>query len=99
MGLLLISPAFLSSDFIIENELSYFIGSDTKPVIPVLIQPVNFKRHDLKGLLEHQIFRLDIDSFKSPRAYGECKSNRKNDFALELFNQVEARVDDIFSGT
>jgi len=96
VGLLLISPAFLGSKYILGNELPHFVGSESKPVIPVMIQPVDFKRHDLKGLLESQIFRLNKPSFGFPRAYGECKPNRKDDFALELFKQVDDRLSKVF---
>jgi len=92
VGLLLISPAFLGSKYILENELPQFVGSESKQVIPVMIQPVDFERHDLKGLLRHQIFRLNKPNFESPKSYGECKGNRRDDFALELFKQVDDRL-------
>lgn len=97
LGILLISPRFLSSAYIKESELPTFIGSRPKPVIPVMLQPISLDRHDLKGIQEHQIFRLDADRFKHPRAYAECKTNRKDDFVRELFRQVEFRLDKILS--
>lgn len=93
VGIFLLSPSFLSSAYIRESELPTFIGNDAKPVIPVMLQPVNFDRHDLKGIEKHQIFRLDADGFKQPRSFGECKPHRQDDFVRELFNQVELRLD------
>lgn len=90
-GLLLISPAFLGSKFITEKELPIFVSGE-KPSIPVMLQRVDFLRHDLKGLEKRQIFLLDYEGFKEPRAYGECKKNRRNDFVYELFKTIENKL-------
>lgn len=71
-GLLLISPAYLASKFITEKELPVFVSGE-KLSIPVMLNPVDFTRHDLKGLEKKQIFRLDYEGFKEPRAYVDCK--------------------------
>lgn len=95
-GIVLLSPSFLSSAYIKENELPAFTRNNAKPVVPVMLQPINFDRHDLLGIQEHQIFRLDVDGFKQPRSFGECKARRQDDFVRELFNQVELRLDKYF---
>lgn len=87
-GLLLISPAFLASQFITEKELPAFV-SGTKPSVPVMLQQVDFERHDLKGLENRQIFRLEHPGFTEPRAYGDCKANRRDTFVLQLFGSIE----------
>ncbi len=92
-GLLLISPAFLASKFITEKELPAFVADAGKPFIPVMLQQVDFARHDLKGLEKRQIFRLDYEGFKEPRAYGDCKGQRRETFVLELFRAIEDRLD------
>ena len=97
LGLLLISPAFLGSKYISENELPKFVGSGTKPLIPVMLQPVDFERQDLKGLKKHQIFRLEGDRFKSPKAYGDCTGNQRNRFVQALFREVEENLDKLFA--
>lgn len=88
-GLLLISPAFLNSKFINDNELPHYLGVDGKRCFPVMLAPVDFERHDLKGLDEQQIYRLNSSDFKSPRAFNELKGNRKEQFARELFAQID----------
>ena len=93
LGLVLISPAFLGSQYITEHELPKFVGSKAKPLIPVMLQPVDFQYHDLKGLQKAQIFRLDRPRFRSPKSYGECTGRQRNQFALDLFRQVELRLD------
>lgn len=93
VGLVLISPAFLGSQYIQDHELPKFLKSGGKSVIPVLLQPIDLDRHDLKGLQRTQIFRLDRPRFASPKAYGECSGAQRDQFALELFRQVEARLD------
>jgi hypothetical protein len=93
MGLVLVSPAFLGSKYIQEHELPRLVGSDAKPLIPVMLQPVDFERHDLKGLEDAQLFRLDSPRFQSPKSYGECTGFQRDRFAQELFRQVEMRLD------
>ncbi len=93
IGLLLVSPAFLGSQYINEHEVPKFVGKRAKPVIPVLLQPVDPELHDLKGLQDTQIFRLENSRFAHPKAYGECYTSAQRDqFALELFRQVELRL-------
>jgi hypothetical protein len=95
MGLVLVSPAFLGSQYIQDHELPQFMKGGEKPVIPVLLQPVDLERHDLKGLQQTQIFRLERPRFASPKAYGECSGSHRDQFAQELFRQVEARLDSV----
>jgi hypothetical protein len=96
LGLLLISPAFLGSQYITRRELPRFVGKRGKAVIPVVLQPVDMKRHDLKGLRERQLFRLE-KGVTSSRAYGDCYNAAKRDsFAYELFGHVERKLDRLF---
>lgn len=98
LGLLLVSPAFLGSQYISEHELPRFVGSAATPVIPVMLQPVDFERHDLKGLKRHEIFRLDSERFKRPKAYGDCAGNQRDRFVQVLFRRVEHKLDRLFQG-
>lgn len=95
VGLLLISPSFLASRYITQEELPGLMNAN-KPVLPVMLQPVDFDRHDLKGLQAKQIFRLQYEGFSEPRAYGDCKGARRESFVLALFGQIEAKLDQQF---
>jgi len=97
VGLVLISPAFLGSQYIQDHELPKFLKSGGKSVIPVLLQQIDLDRHDLKGLQCTQIFRLDRPRYASPKAYGECSGTQRDQFAMELFRQVEVRLDKMLS--
>lgn len=92
-GLLLVSPAFLSSGFIGENELPRYVGEGRSPSIPVMLSKVDFQLHDLKGLQELQIFRYTGRHYTEPRAYGECKSgNPRMEFVYSLFQAIEKKL-------
>lgn len=93
-GLLLVSPAFLASQYVTEKELPHYLNPGGKRCFPVMLAPVDFKRHDLKGLEKLQIFRLNSESFKSPRSFTECKSQRKEDYVRELFAQIHDWLDE-----
>jgi len=92
LGLLLISPAFLGSRYITEKELPGFLGRRPKPVLPVMLQVVDPDVHDLKGLQHKQIFRLDRKPPHHPKAFADCVGKTRDEFALELFRLVEARL-------
>jgi hypothetical protein len=98
LGLLLVSPAFLGSKYIAKKELPHFVGRRATPVIPVMLQPIDRKLHDLKGLQYTQIFRLERKSFQSPKAFADCVGTRRDEFALELFRRVDARLGQLFPG-
>ncbi|MDR4484626.1 MAG: CHAT domain-containing protein, partial [Nitrospirales bacterium] len=46
VGLVLLSPAFLGSQYIQDHELPKFVKGGDRPVIPVMLQPIDWERHD-----------------------------------------------------
>jgi hypothetical protein len=97
-GLLLISPAFLASSFITKSELPKFVSGE-KASVPVMLQPIDFDRHDLKGLEKRQIFMFAPKGSKNPKAYSECRSHRRDAFVLELFRKIERKLEKSTSKT
>jgi len=93
LGLLLLSPAFLGSKFISENELPHFVGSQSKSVIPVMLKKVNLKRHNLKGIEESQIFQFRSKRKNCLKSYAQCGVRQKYDFVYDLFDKVEELFD------
>lgn len=87
VGLLLVSPSFLASEFIGNEELPQFVGDESKPAIPVEIHDVDFKRHDLKGLDRQQLFRLD-----RVKSFFKCTGQQRIQFAEQLYAQIEERL-------
>lgn len=96
LGVMLVSPSFLGSEFITQEELPKFIGETSTSVVPIMLRKVNLKLHDLKGLGEKQIFRLKAgpDNYKS---YAQCGKSQRNDFVYDLHEQVESRLDKIYA--
>jgi hypothetical protein len=93
-GILLVSLAFLASQYIGAHELNHFTGEKAKPVMPLLLQKVSFEKQDLKGLEGKQIFRLESENFREPRSFGELRRNfQREEFAHQFFLQVERRLD------
>ena len=89
-GLLLVSPAFLGSQYIQDHELRSFVTSNLKTAkpekraIPVALEPILFDNMDLQGLEKLQIFR---DS--KGRSFSECGEDTAcKNFALELFQKI-----------
>ncbi|MCX6848864.1 MAG: TIR domain-containing protein, partial [Verrucomicrobia bacterium] len=92
-GLFMVSPDFLGSRYIGENEIPPFISAAScKPVIPVGLVPVNFGRDELKGLHENQIFFLNGRTFDQMRQPAD-----KTKFARHLRDEMEKRLDAHFA--
>lgn len=97
LGLLLISPAFLGSEFIGSEELPKFIGDKKKPIVPIMLKMVNLKRHNLKGIDSAQIYRLKVEGVKRLKSFAQCSPSQKTDFVYDLFDKVEQRLDKHYS--
>ena len=62
LGLMLLSPGFLASEFIKKTEIPAFVlgrakGAEGKRVIPVELKHLDFDTMDLRGLEARQIYR------------------------------------------
>jgi hypothetical protein len=96
-GLLLVSPAFLASEYITQQELPQFLGNDAKPILPVLLKNLDEKHCNLHGLEVRQLFRFELPR-SNPKSFAECQTPaHKNQFAQRLFLQIEQRLDRLFS--
>ena len=61
-----------------------------------MLQAVDLERHDLKGLEQTQIFRLESPRFREPKSYGDCTAGQRDRFTRELFRRIELRLDKLF---
>ncbi len=89
-GLALISPDYLSRDYIKTFELPKYVGpTASKPLLPVLLKPLS-ARHDWLGLEAMQVFSVDGKSFRDAR--------NKDHFVEALYDAIERRLDRHFAG-
>jgi hypothetical protein len=89
-GILMLSPNFFASDFIVEEELTHFLLHNNgktqilKSVVPVGLKPINLDgSRDLKGVENVQLF-LD----QNGRWFNQTKGHIKDAFAEQLANQI-----------
>ena len=86
-GLLLVSPAFLGSRFIIEVEMKKLLAD--KRVIPVALRRVAFDG----SMKLHGLYRLQIFHDSHGRSFDECATSKaRRDFVWELFTALVARL-------
>lgn len=87
-GLLLLSPAFFSSRFILKTELPRLLGRGVDKVLPVMVKrvPMDGSR-DLHGVNARQIF---LGS--GGRCFTETRGPGRERFALDLATKVRERV-------
>ena len=99
-GLLLISPAFLHSNYISTEELQHFVAADplgpkpNKLAVPVALSAVPLDGSlDLKGLKTRQIF---TDAGR--KAFEERSGQKtRKDFAVQLFRKIIQLLDSHFA--
>lgn len=87
-GLLLLSPGFIGSRFILEEELPRLLGPGVDKVLPVMLKrlPMDGSR-ELYGVDARQVF------FGSGgRCFTETRGAGRERFALELATKVRERV-------
>jgi len=89
VGLLLVSPAFLTSDFILKEELGKYVSPDPDTIgpdrhaVPVALEEILFDGSmDLKGLEEVQVFT------HKGKDYLHHDDTGRKDFVTELFKRI-----------
>jgi Cdc6-like AAA superfamily ATPase len=100
----LVCPAFLSSKYINEDELPFFITPDgkpgIKPVIAVGLTKLDFDHQDLRGLQEQQIFRWQSRSSSPQKFFSDLQTIKdKREFAHSLFVKCQTALDQRFQGS
>lgn len=86
-GLLLLSPAFLGSDFIGTTEIPALRARG----LPVMLRRVNTKLQNLRGLEKIQYFELQPKR-GDRRSYEECTPSQRQAFVQQLHMQIERRL-------
>lgn len=92
VGLLLLSPAFLSSEFIGRVEIPLLVRTPGAMVMPVGLQRIDLARSDLQGLDTHQIFRYRDGRYREPRWFADLAGQNPARFCDELAAQITKRL-------
>ena len=88
-GLALISPDYLTRDYIKNFELPKYVGpAATKPLLPVLLKPLS-ARQDWLGLEAKQIFSVGGKSYRD--------AAHRDRFVEALYEAIERRLDRHFA--
>jgi hypothetical protein len=87
-GLLLLSPGFFGSQFILREELPRLLGPGVDKVLPVMLKrvPLDDSRN-LHGVDARQIFTGAGD-----RSFTETRGPGRERFALDLATEIRRRV-------
>ncbi len=89
-GILMLSPNFFASDFIVKEEIIHFLTQNKgktqilKNIVPVGLKPINLDgSRDLKGVEDVQIFRD-----QKGRWFDQTRGHTKDAFAEQLADQI-----------
>ncbi len=92
IGLVLVSPALLASDFVRTVELPALRTRLGDAVLPVGLQAVGFERSDLQGLEPRQFFLLPGGQNGHRRWFADLAGENRARFCLDLAAQVSDRL-------
>lgn len=97
LALLMLSPAFLSSNYIMNHEVPR-IFKKNKPFVSIAVSKLSHSYHDFQGLDNYQYYRLNYAGFIEPRSFNELSSRKREDeFVFEVFELIMSKLDNIFT--
>ena len=90
LGLMMLSPEFFHSRFIMKNEVTQYLTGDDRRLFPIgLVKIPNLDRVESAGIAERQIYLLRRVGEPHGRWYDECRGNRqKNEFVDGLVDHI-----------
>ncbi len=91
-GLLLVSPALLSRDYIRRVEIPGILTASGTAVMPVGLRRVDMARSDLQGLDPHQIFLYRDGKGGEPRWFAGLAGENPDRFCEQLAGQIVDRL-------
>lgn len=91
-GLLLVSPALLSRDYVRRVEIPSLLTASGTAVLPVGLQRVDLARSDLQGLDAHQIFLHHHGPDGDPKWFADLGGQNPARFCEELAAQIADRL-------
>ena len=91
-GLLLVSPALLTRDYIQRVEIPALLSAPGTVVMPVGLQRVDVVRSDLQGLEAHQIFLHRDEGGGEPKWFADLGGQNPARFCDALAAQIADRL-------
>jgi hypothetical protein len=91
-GLLLVSPALLSRDYIREVEIPALLNGPGPVVMPVGLRRVDFARSDLQGIDARQIFLYRTGPDRQGRWFADLAGENRERFCDALVAQIVDRL-------
>jgi TIR domain len=92
VGLFLVTPNFLASEYVTEVELPRYLHQPGRVVVPVGLRRVDLRLADTKGLSDLQMYIPRPSGRSEGRWFSECGGENAHRFVDGLVDQLVTRI-------
>lgn len=92
VGLFLVTPNFLASEYVTEIELPRYLHEPGRVVVPVGLRRVDLRLADTKGLSDLQLHLLRPPGERQGRWFSDCRGENAHRFVDGLVDQLVPRI-------
>lgn len=87
-GILLLSPSFFDSDYIVKTEIAAMLGDRNKVLIPVMLVDVPLSTTRMHGVEDLQVFQWLAPNWAKRRSFKKTPDNRTDEFVSRLLEDL-----------